>query len=251
MVEAKNFNDANEFFNELSKIENSVKLFISYLSKEPLDLLPKNKRKNPETNRMKNYPDFELLQNELGIKENISEVIKITNYSNLQYVRPDILAKKYAVFRSKKDEINEKYGLNSTNKESNIGKYSSLDESGSTKTYCGENTDKIGKIYFPQNTYGAIIETLYYAVDENDNIIIEIKKDSISKYIKKRNPDGVDALKRLGKTEEEIKNYLSEIDSLKMRYQQFDSSKISNIIVKSENEEEDLLIYKNIRNDLL
>ena len=247
MAETKIFYDANEFFNELSKIEKPVKLFISYLSKEPLDLLPKVKRKNPETNRMKSYPDYVVLQNELGIKKDIAEVIKRTNYSHVTYIRPDILAKQYADFRFKKDEISEKYGLKTTNRESNIGKYSSLNESGSTKTYCGENTDKIGKIYFPQNTYEATIETLYYAVDEQGNIIIEIKKDSISKYIKKRSPDGVDALKRLGKTEEEIKNYLSEIDSLKMRYQQFDSSKITDIIAKSEDEKEVYITYKNFK----
>ena len=82
---------SNEFFELMDQIGNGKFVTIGYVTGANLDV-PKVKRKNPATNRMKGYPDYSVFSAE-GENE-IGALVKISSY-NIRYLKRKTVGKKY------------------------------------------------------------------------------------------------------------------------------------------------------------
>lgn len=226
---------SGQFFDAISTMKGDVRMCVGYITAEPLDLLPKIKKRNPETNRMKSYPDYESFGKEYDIAGTIAGIVKLTKYSGFNYVRPDDLSKRYAAARDTWNQIDSNYGLKPVDKDSKNGKYTTTQQFGNNnlKVYGGENDSIKNHSYFPQNTFGARISSTYFVINDEGNIIANLTREQLAKYIKKKNPYKVDALIKLDRSAEEIERYIKEMDAVKMRYQQFENSKILYMAAKS------------------
>lgn len=230
----RQFVSSENLFDVLSTMKGDVRMCVGYITVAKLKL-PQVQRINPATNRKKNYDDWETFGKEIGVEDNIAGIIKISKYHRFNYVRPDDLKTRYQKYRDDKDAIKLKYGLNATNKDSMSGKYSTKQEFGDNgiEVYNGANADKMGNSYMSQNVYGAEISSVYCLINSEGNIVKTLKKNDLLNYIKQRPNSDVEALRKLGKDENEIKSFLDEIGELKMSYQKFESSKILYIAAKS------------------
>jgi hypothetical protein len=230
----RQFVSSENLFDVLSTMKGDVRMCVGYMTVAKLNL-PQVQRINPATNRKKKYDDYETFGKEIGVEGNIVGIIKLSKYHRFNYVRPDDLKTRYSDYRDKKDAINIKYGLNATNKDSMSGKYSTKQEYGDNgiEAYNGSNTDKAGNTYMSQNVYNAQVSSVYCLIDDTGHIVKTLKKEDLVNYIKPYNNADVTALRKLGKEDSEIKNFLDEVDTLKMKYQKFESSKILYIAAKS------------------
>ena len=106
---------SEEFFDILDRIGNGKFVTIGYVTGANLDV-PTIKRRNPETNRMKGYPDFSVFgaegENEIGA------LVKITSY-NMRYLNRETVGKKYGEYKNAANGIRGNFGLDPiANKES-------------------------------------------------------------------------------------------------------------------------------------
>jgi hypothetical protein len=230
----RQFVPSNNLYDVMSEMKGDVRVCVGYMSVAKLNL-PQVRRINPATKREKKYDDYETFGRELNVEGNIVGVIKLSKYHRFNYVTPDDVSKRYAEFRDNKDAIKVRYGLNPTNRESKSGKYSTKQEYGSNgiDSYSGDNEEKKGNTYMPQNVHGAIVSSAYCLINDKGNIVKTFKKEDLTKYLKPYKDPDVEALRKLGKDEEEIKRFLDEVGTLKMKYQKFETSKILYIAGKS------------------
>lgn len=230
----RQFVSSENLFDVLSTMKSDVRMCVGYMTVAKLKL-PQVQRINPATNRKKNYDDWDTFGKEMNLDSEVTGIIKLSKYHRFNYVRPDDLKTRYQKYRDEKDAIKLKYGLNATNKDSMSGKYSAKQEFGANgiEVYNGANGDKAGNSYMSQNVHGAEISSIYCLINGEGNIVKTLKKSDLIKYIKERSNSDVEALRKLGKDEAEIKNFLDEIGNLKMSYQKFESSKILYIAAKS------------------
>lgn len=230
----RQFVSSDNLFDVLSTMKGDVRMCVGYMTVAKLKL-PQVQRINPATNRKKNYDDWDTFGKEMNLDSEVTGIIKLSKYHRFNYVRPDDLKTRYQKYRDEKDAIKLKYGLNATNKDSMSGKYSAKQEFGDNgiEVYNGANGDKVGNSYMSQNVHGAEISSVYCLINGEGNIVKTLKKNDLIKYIKERSNSDVEALRKLGKDEAEIKNFLDEIGNLKMSYQKFESSKILYIAAKS------------------
>ena len=97
---------SNEFFDILDKIGNGKFVTIGYVTGANLDV-PKVSRKNPLTNRMKQYPDYTVFGNEQG---EIGALVKITSY-NMRYLNRTTVGQKYGEYKDSANGIRGNFGL--------------------------------------------------------------------------------------------------------------------------------------------
>lgn len=231
----RQFITSENLFDVLSTMKGDVRMCVGYMSVAKLNI-PQVQRINPLTNRKKKYDDWETFGKELGIGGEIAGIIKISKYHKFNYVRPEDLKARYAKYRDDKDAIKLRYGLATTNKDSKLGKFTTKQEYGNNgiEIYSGDNEDKSGNSYMSQNVHGAKITSIYCLVNTKGNIIKMLTKNDLLNYLKPYSNSDVNALKKLGKDEGEIKRFLDEVGQLKMSYQKFESSKILYIAAKSD-----------------
>lgn len=215
--------NSNDFFDILDRLKNNTFVTIGYVTGANLDI-PKIKKLNPLTNRMKGYPDYSPFKRENETQE-IGALVKITSYNFRYYNRAEI-KKQYEKYKEKVDDIRIKHNLEPTqNRESYKEKTAWSDRA--PELYNGKNIDLEGHSYNPQNTYGAKIKGITYVVDTQGNIIRGLSDSEIKPYLKaKREVDGVAALRKIGAEEEQIQEYINEIEGLKFRYRNFESNSI-------------------------
>lgn len=231
----RQFVSSENLFDVLSTMKGDVRMCVGYMTVAKLNI-PQVQRINPATNRKKKYDDWETFGKEIGVEGDIAGIIKISKYHKFNYVRPDDLKTRYAKYRDDKDAIKQRYGLAPTNRDSMAGKYSAKQDYGDNgiEVYSGNNVEKAGNSYMSQNVHGAEISSMYCLVNSSGNIVKTMTKKDLINYLKPFNDSDVNALRKLGKDEEEIKRFLDEVGRLKMNYQKFESSKILYIAAKSD-----------------
>lgn len=219
---------AEELFDILAGMRPGRYATIAYVSSANLSI-PQVKRKNPETNRMKNFDDWESFGKELGVKDNIAGVVKLTRYT-LNWSSADNFAKQYGDYKKGYDEIRQKYGLEASGNRESTHQRVQFGKGDDVKVYKGDNEDLANNSYTEQNVYGAKVSTGYYLIRNDGSVIKELSNDDVKKYLKTRETAGVAALRKLGKDDATIQQYVNDIKNLKMNYVKFEASSILYIV---------------------
>ena len=213
---------SEEFFDILDRIGNGKFVTIGYVTGANLDV-PTIKRRNPETNRMKGYPDFSVFgaegENEIGA------LVKITSY-NMRYLNRETVGKKYGEYKNAANGIRGNFGLDPIANKESYKQGTSWSPNG-PELYKGQNAELQSHSYNPQNIYGVKPKGVVYAIDTEGHIIKALSQEQIEPYLKKkREIDGVAALRRMGTEEEKILDYINQIKNLKFKYINFESNSI-------------------------
>lgn len=224
----------NEFFDALAQLNTDVPVTIGYVCGANLNL-PIVKRRNPETNRMKGYNDYETFGRSLGIEKEIAGVVKLSVYSDFVVKSHDEVKKDRSDFARFEDELRIKYNMPPIARDSRKGKYITKQDYGKNglTTYNGDDETKIGRTYNRQNIYGATVNSTYFLIGTDGNIIKELTKNDLTDYTKPYNVDGVNILRKLGREEEEIKQYIDDYNSKNMRFQSFINDRILFMVANS------------------
>lgn len=216
-----------EFFDIISTIKGGQFVTVGYVTSANLNV-PQERRKNPETNRMKNFDDYVTFGKNLGEEGEIGGVIKFTSY-NMNWRNNDDMAAAYSKYVTDRDAIRAKYGV-----ESRTGGYTdkvNFGDAGGIKTYDGDNEALKSHTYTAQNTFSARKKSAYYLVSTEGNIVREIPIDQLKAYMKgPQAVAGVGQLKKMGADEAQIESYIKEISELKMNYMHFEHSSILYIV---------------------
>lgn len=211
---------SNEFFDILDKIGNGKFVTIGYVTGANLDV-PTVSRKNPLTNRMKKYPDYSVF----GSEEEIGALVKITSY-NIQYLNRETVGKKYGEYKQLANGVRTNFGLDPIASKESYKQGTDWSPNG-PELYKGQNTELQSHSYNPQNIYNVKPKGVVYAVNKEGHIIQELKPEQVKPYIKKkREIDGVAALRKMGVEEKRIQEYIEQINNLKFKYINFESNSI-------------------------
>lgn len=210
----------NEFFDILDRMGDNKFVTIGYVSGANLNV-PKIKKLNPQTNRMKGYDDY----SSFG-EEEIGALVKITSY-NMRYRKRDAVAKQYADYKNSANSIRGEFGLEPiADKGTTYKDRMNYGEQG-IDLYKGDNDSLQGHSYYGQNTYGVKPKSIVYCVGTDGHIIKALDKEQIVPYLKaKREVDGVSALRKMGVEDERIQDYISKMQGLKMSYKNFEANSI-------------------------
>ena len=212
---------SNEFFDILDKIGNGKFVTIGYVTGANLDV-PKVSRKNPLTNRMKQYPDYTVFGNEQG---EIGALVKITSY-NMRYLNRTTVGQKYGEYKDSANGIRGNFGLDPIGSKQGYKQGTNWSPNG-PEMYNGNNVELQDHSYNPQNIYGVKPRGVVYAVNNEGHIIKELKPEQVKPYLKaKREMDGVAALRKMGTEEERIQDYINQMNNLKFKYINFESNSI-------------------------
>ena len=212
---------SNEFFDILDKIGNGKFVTIGYVTGANLDV-PKVSRKNPLTNRMKQYPDYTVFGNEQG---EIGALVKITSY-NMRYLNRTTVGQKYGEYKDSANGIRGDFGLDPIGSKQGYKQGTNWSPNG-PEMYNGNNVELQDHSYNPQNIYGVKPRGVVYAVNNEGHIIKELKPEQVKPYLKaKREMDGVAALRKMGTEEEKIQDYINQMNNLKFKYINFESNSI-------------------------
>lgn len=219
---------AEELFDILAGMRPGRFATIAYVSSANLNI-PQVKRRNPESNRMKNFDDWETFGKELGVEDNIAGVVKLTRYT-LNWSSADNFAKQYGDYKKGYDEIRQKYGLEASGNRESTHKRVKFGKGDDVKVYKGDNEDLTNNSYTEQNVYGAKMSVGYYLIRDDGSLVKELSNEDVKKYLKARETVGVAALRKLGKDDATIQSYIDDIKNLKMNYVKFETSSILYII---------------------
>lgn len=223
VCETRVLKSANDAFDVMDKIGNNKFVCIGYVTSANLQI-PQVKRKNPETNRMKSYDDFETFASQIGHEGEIGAIIKVTSY-NIRYTAQDKWGEKYNKYKNGLNKIRGEFGLEPI--QDKEGYTQKVDYGKGVTTYGGNNDSLVGRTYSPQNTFGCKAKSMYYLVDTNGNIVGERTKDSVKQYLKAaRKVEGVAALEKLGASEEKIEDFKNAVKGLGFSYKNFEFNSI-------------------------
>lgn len=190
--------------------------------------IPQIKMKNPETNRMNNYDDWETFGKNIGSEEKIAALVKISSY-NFRYYPTDKINKQYSDFKNNANDIRSKYGLEPIQDKKNDYKQKMNYGSG-INVYNGGDDAKQGNFYVAFNSYNVKPKGIVYVVNEDGHIVQELTQEQVLPYLKKKSPyadvSGVSALRKMGKEEKEIEEYVNAIRNLKFSYKNFEGNSI-------------------------
>ena len=167
---------ADKFFDLLDQMGRGKFVTIGYVSGANLNV-PTVSRKNPATNRMKKYDDYSVFG------ENIGALVKITSY-NMQYNHRDTVNKKYGEYKQAFNSLRGEFGLDPVKDVQSYKTSSSWGNNG-PDLYSGNNDALKSHSYNAQNTYGANIKSITYAVDTNGHIIQELSPEQVKPYLEK------------------------------------------------------------------
>lgn len=213
----------NEFFRILDEIGDNKFVTIGYVVGANLDL-PKIKKRNPLTNRMKGYDDFSVFSEE-G-EDEIGAIIKISAY-NMRYSAFDAMNKRYGQYKDAANSIRGEYGLPPMeDKENDYANTMGVGKG--TSVYGGNNQSLQGHAYSPQNIFNVHPHSVYYAINKEGHIIKALSDEQVKPYIihKEKTPSGLKALREMGVEEEKIQEYINRIKDLKMNYIRFEANSI-------------------------
>ena len=226
---------ADELFDILSSIKGGVKTTIGYVTGANLNL-PEIKMKNPATNRMKGFHDYETFGRAIGEDGEVGGIVKLTSYT-LNWQTPDSYKKGYAKYKQGFDALRDEFGIDTTDRRGGYTKKQEFGDKGVT-VYGGDNEEIRDHSYTRQNVYGAKINSVYYLVDMEGHIIREMDKSELADFLNTKRPDisGVKALRDMGADEARIKEYIRREAELKFRSQTFETSHILYIVATANDE---------------
>lgn len=206
-----------DFPSEIQKVKGGTRCTIGYVSSANLDL-PQIKKMNPATNRMKNYPDWGTFGKNLGVQDEIGGVIKFARYS-INWRSPENMRKHYnKQYVDPVNAIRGKYGLAPMDKRPRQDRDQDIDQATGMPLYSNQDTGK-----------GSCVAQ-YFLVGTDGHIIKEIPAQDLAPYFKKYSTSGVADLRKLNKSDDEIKAYVDEISQLKFRYTRFNYASIAYVI---------------------
>lgn len=230
---------SDDFFDLMDQMGDGKFITIGYVTGANLDV-PKVKRKNPETNRMKGYDDYTVFKSD----EEIGGIVRITSY-NIQYRNRDKLSKLYQDYKARKMAIDQQYGIYSEPTERTGYKEANKWGNG-IDMYKGENEKLNGHSYNAQNTYSARKKSINYIINKEGHIIRALDDAEVKPFLAKRESFSSERkkLQKLGADDTKIANYISDINALKMSYRNFESNSILYIAATVNGEK---LVYINDR----
>ena len=236
--------DVKDFFDMISSMKGGLRSTIGYVSAVSLNL-PQIKKKNPETNRMKSYPDWDEFGKQLNETTPISGVIKFASY-NLNWRTPENMRRHYNknyvdVVNKKRDE----YGV--PHMERRKPYTQTLDFGNGISAYNGDNAALQGHSYSPQDIALAKSDIKYYLIGTDGNIVREVSYAELKPFLKSRGVDGIKAFRELQKSDEEFKRYAAEIAKIDFRYIQFEHSSVV-FVITSINGQKKRFFNKNLTN---
>lgn len=206
----------SEFPKEIQKVKGGTKCTIGYVSSANLDI-PQIKKKNPDTGRMKNYPDWATFGQQIGVKEEIGGVIKFARYS-VHWRSAENMRKHYnAKYVDPANAIRYKYGLAPMDRRPRATRPEDVDANGDPT-------------YMNQDTGNGTCVSQYFLVGTDGHIIKEIPATELVPYFKKYSTSGVADLRKMNASDAEIKAYVDEISQLKFRYTRFNYASIAYVI---------------------
>lgn len=219
----------NEVFEILNTIGRNAFVCIGTANGANLEL-PKVKRKNPLTNRMKSYDDFETFGKAVGYDGEIGALVNITSYNFRFYPLEDI-NKQYSAYKQSANKIRADYGIDPIKDKGDADYRDKMEYGSGINVYGGGNKDKEGNFYVAFNSFNVKPKGMTYIVDSEGHITQELTKDQVRPFLKKNldpyaSISGVRALREIGKTEEEIKAYVEALQNLKFQYKNFVGDKI-------------------------
>ena len=209
----------NEFFDIMDNIGDNKFVSIGYVTGANLDI-PKIKRRNPETGRQKSYPDYSVF----GSENEIGALVKVTSY-NIRYRKRKAVSDQYKKYKEDANRIRTSFGIPEIGSRESYSQTLSWGNNGPS-IYSGEREELSGHSYNPQNIHGANISSAIYAVSNDGDILQEIPKNQVVPFLKKRDIDGVSALRKIGADDATIQSYIDQIADLKFRYINFEASSI-------------------------
>lgn len=232
--------DSSEFFDILDDVKKTWWVTIGYVAGANLDV-PKVKRKNPDSGRMKGYPDYTAFKKE-GYDQEIGAMVSITSY-NFQYFPTDIAKQKYVDYKKAANEIRRDVGIPEIQDKEN-DYTQTINYGRGISAYGGANAEKMGHTYTNQNMYDAKISGVTYLVSTDGSIIRGLSNDEVKPYLKaKREIDGVAALRKINAKQEVIDDYITRIKNLKYKYKRFEASSILWMVATTETDHEKILYF--------
>ena len=238
--------DTSEFFDLVSSMKGGSKATIGYMSAAKL-VLPQVKRKNPETNRMKSYDDWEAFGKALGVEGEVAGVLKFACY-NLNWRSPINMNKHYNKnYVDKVNQIRSEYGIEPMGHKKAYA--DTMNFGSGVSVYSGDNADKIGHSYSPQDIGNAIKDVKYYLIGVDGKIIREVSIDELKPYFKQPTIDGIRAMKAINMGDDEIAEYAKKVAALNFRYTQFEHSSVV-FVITSINGEKKRFFNKNLRDNV-
>lgn len=226
---------ADELFDILSSIKGGVKTTIGYVTGANLNL-PEIKMKNPATNRMKGFHDYETFGRAIGEDGEVGGIVKLTSYS-LNWQTPDSYKKGYVKYKQGFDALRDEFGIEPTERRGGYTKKQEFGDKGVT-IYGGENDEISDHSYTRQNIYGAKIVSTYYLVDMEGHIVREMDKSELVDFLNTKRPEvsGVKALRDMGADDARIQDYIRREADLKFKSQVFETSHILYIVATANGE---------------
>ena len=228
--------DANELFGILSNIRNTAFVTFGYVTGANLDY-PTTKRINPETKRMKGFPDYDALGKEISCNVPVGAIIKLKSY-NLPWFTSEHYAKSYAEHKAAVDATRKKYGLAKTG---TADSHTKTVENG-IEVYSGDNKDKEMNSYMPkQNIAQANTVTEYYAVDTDGNIMGQINVESFNNLFKKSRTvleSSIYEFRKAGADESLAEEYVKDMAELNGKFAtgKFETNSIAYIVATVDGE---------------
>lgn len=216
-LDARNREDipVSQFPLEIQKVRGGTWCTIGYVSAANLNY-PMEKRINPETKRMKSYPDFATFGKNLGVQDEITGVIKFSRYV-IKWRSVPSMAKHYLKkYVEPVNAIRRKYGLADIERQQPSAQGTGVMQ---IPTYTNQDTAGGGKCY-----------TQYFLIGKDGNILREATAQELAPYFKKYSPVGVSDLKKMNRSDEEIKAYSDEIAKLNFKYTRFNYASIVYVI---------------------
>lgn len=221
---ARRVASAKEFFDILSSMKGGTFATIGYVTSANL-AIPQVKRKNPETGRMKGYDDYETFGKALGHDGEVGGIIKLTSYT-LNWSTPDSIGRAYKKYKADANAIRSEFGIDPIQDRESYKSTQAYGDNG-VSTYTGDNEDLRLHSYTAQNIHNARIKGMYYLIDIEGKVMREVDKSELLAYFKKKSEmSGVSALRKMGATEERIKEYIDKMNALGMSYKNFEASSI-------------------------
>lgn len=206
----------SEYYDIIKGIPEGKFMTFGYVDAANVEI-PKVQRKNPETNHMKNYPDYETMGKNLGIEDKFYGIIKLCVY-NFPWESAEKNDRNYKGYKELRNSLFDKYGIQRKKSPYKTDRIN-FGEKGGIASYAGNNDALLGNTYENFNMYNIEpISTNYYLVLDN-GFLKEISEDKLTKL-----PDNgdstVDRLLAAGASEEEVAALRT------MRYKRFLHSKI-------------------------
>lgn len=234
----------DEIFDILDDSKGRKFATIGYVTGAKLNM-PTVRKINPETNRMKNFDDYEALGKKLGYEGEIGGIVKLTSYT-IQLSNRKQVGKDYADYKDKVNDLRKEYGLDPMKDKEGYTMTLNYGING-ISAYGGNNQEKQGHVYYPANTYGVHPKSTYYVLDKDGSIDKEVSKEELNDLLKttKISVSGENELRKMGVEDEKIKEYVEKIQSLGMAYKNFEYSSIL-YIVGSANGEKYIYINTNL-----